>query len=169
MSPALAQYSALQGVKCSSTVYQILESVGTVQSGLENHHIFMKFGSKIVRRLENCTWWRHQMETFSILLVLCVGNSLGEFTSQRPVTRIFDVFFDLRLNKRLSKQPRRCWLETPSRSLWRHWNYEHESVTFGVSWDQHIARLIHPKLWSQMRQNGPGALVTQLRSIYQKD
>ena len=29
----------------------------------------------------------------------------GEFPAQRPVTRSFDVFFDLRLNKRLSKQP----------------------------------------------------------------
>ena len=29
----------------------------------------------------------------------------GEFPTQRPVTRSFDVFFDLRLNKRLSKQP----------------------------------------------------------------
>ena len=29
----------------------------------------------------------------------------GEFTAQRPVTRNFDVFFDLRLNKRFSKQP----------------------------------------------------------------
>ena len=27
----------------------------------------------------------------------------GEFPTQRPVTRSFDVFFDLRLNKRLSK------------------------------------------------------------------
>ena len=29
----------------------------------------------------------------------------GEFPAQRPVTRSFDVFFDLRLGKRLSKQP----------------------------------------------------------------
>ena len=45
------------------------------------------------------TWWRHQMETFSALLALCAGNSPvpGEFPSQRPVTRSFDVFFDLRL------------------------------------------------------------------------
>ena len=28
----------------------------------------------------------------------------GEFPTQRPVTRSFDVFFDLRLNKQLSKQ-----------------------------------------------------------------
>ena len=41
----------------------------------------------------------------------------GGFPSQRPVTRNFDVFFDLHLNKLLSKQSRRRWYETPSRSL----------------------------------------------------
>ena len=44
----------------------------------------------------------------------------GEFTAQRPVTQSFDVFFDLRLNKELSKQPCGWWFETPSRPLWRH-------------------------------------------------
>ena len=46
------------------------------------------------------------MQTFSALLALCEGNSLvtDEFPAQRPVTRRFDVFFDLRLNKRLTKQ-----------------------------------------------------------------
>ena len=69
-------------------------------------------------------WWRHQRETFSALLALCAGNSpvIGEFPSQRPVTRSFDVFFDQRLNKRLSKQSRLWLFETPSRSLWRHCN-----------------------------------------------
>ena len=46
----------------------------------------------------------------------------GDFPTQRPVTRSFDVFFDLRLNKRLSKQPWGWWFETPSWSLWRHCN-----------------------------------------------
>ena len=46
----------------------------------------------------------------------------GEFPAQRPVTQSFDVFFDLRLNKRLSKQPWGWWFETPSWSLWRHCN-----------------------------------------------
>ena len=41
---------------------------------------------------------------------------------QRPVTRSFDVFFDLRLNKRLSKQPWGWWFETLSWSLWRQCN-----------------------------------------------
>ena len=46
------------------------------------------------------------MESFSALLALCVGNSpvTGEFPAQRQVTRDFDVFFDLRLNKRVSEQ-----------------------------------------------------------------
>ena len=45
------------------------------------------------------------METFSALLAFRAGNSPvpGEFPVQRPVTRSFDVFFDLRLNKQLSK------------------------------------------------------------------
>ena len=44
----------------------------------------------------------------------------GEFPTQRPVTRSFDVFFDLRLNKRSRKQPWGWWFETLSSSLWRH-------------------------------------------------
>ena len=46
----------------------------------------------------------------------------GEFPTQSPVTRSFDIFFDLRLNKRLSKQPRGWWFETLSWSSWRHCN-----------------------------------------------
>ena len=68
--------------------------------------------------------WRHQMQAFSALLALCAGNSptTGEFPSLGPVMRSFDVFFDLRLKKRLGNQSRRRWFETPSRSLWCHCN-----------------------------------------------
>ena len=64
------------------------------------------------------------METFSALLAICAGNSPvpGEFPAQRPVTRSFDIFFDLRLNKRLSKQWWCWWFETTSSPLWRHCN-----------------------------------------------
>ena len=65
------------------------------------------------------------METFPALHALCAGNSsvTDEFPAQRPVTRIFDVFSDLRrLNKRLSKQSWCWWFETSLRSLWRHCN-----------------------------------------------
>ena len=74
------------------------------------------------------SWWRHQMETLSALLAICVGNSpvTGKFPAQRPVTRSYDVFFDLRLSKRLSKQSWGWWLETPSRPLWCHLNDHRE-------------------------------------------
>ena len=64
------------------------------------------------------------METLSALLAICAGNSpvTGEFPAQRPVTRSFDVFFDLRLNKWLSNQSWGWWFETLSRPLWRHCN-----------------------------------------------
>ena len=65
------------------------------------------------------SWWRHEMETFSAILALCAGNSTvtGEFTSQRPVTRSFDVSFDLHLNKQLSTHSWGWWFQTPSRSF----------------------------------------------------
>ena len=77
------------------------------------------------------------MGTFSALLTLCAGNSpgTGEFPAQRPVTWSFDVFFDLRLNKRLSKQCWGWWVETPSRSLWRHSNEEKRSHSAVCLWD----------------------------------
>ena len=75
---------------------------------LANYIIQIKFcGTKVDAGLSE-TWptrWPHEMETFSAILALCEGNSLvtGEFPSQRSVTRSFDIFFYLRLNKRLSK------------------------------------------------------------------
>ena len=70
------------------------------------------------------SWWHHPMETFSALLAICAGNSqvTGEFPAQRPVTRSFDVFFDLRLNKRFNKQSWGWWFEVPSCPLWCHCN-----------------------------------------------
>ena len=48
------------------------------------------------------------METFSTLLAICAGDSpvTGEFPAHRPVTRSFDIFIDLRLNKQLHENNR---------------------------------------------------------------
>ena len=62
--------------------------------------------------------WRHRMETTSALLA--TGNRWIPCT--QPVTRSFDVFLNLHLNKRLSKQWWGCWFEIPSRPLLRHCN-----------------------------------------------
>ena len=134
------------------------------------------------------SWWRNQMETFFVLLALCVGNHTPAKVSDahddvikwkhfprnwpfvrgihrspvnsphkgqwrgalmyslicvwindwvnnreagdlRPNRAHYDVtvmdlwcFLQSTPNKRLSKQSRRPWFETPSRSLWRHYN-----------------------------------------------
>ena len=58
------------------------------------------------------------------------GHLCGKFTGPRwishtrPVTRSFDVFFDMHPNKRLSKQWWDWWFETPPCPLWRHRNYK---------------------------------------------
>ena len=89
---------------------------------------------------------------FSALLALCAGKSpiTGEIPAQRPVTRSFDVLFDLRLNIRLSKQWRGWWFETPSRSLWRQCSgstatvrYDDQNL-FGFSGELDIRRTWYP-------------------------
>ena len=74
------------------------------------------------------------METFSALLAICAGNSpaTGEFLAQWPVTRSFDIFFDMCMNKRLSKQSWGWWFETPSRPLWRQCTERWLSSTRGI-------------------------------------
>ena len=81
-------------------------------------------GAYWIAVVEFFSWWLHQIEIFPALLDFCVGNSTvtGKFPSQRPVTRSFYIFFDLRMNKRLSKNSTRWWFETQSYPLWRHCN-----------------------------------------------
>ena len=92
-----------------------------------------------------------QMETYSALLAICSGNSpvAGEFPTQRPVMRNFDAFFDLRQNKRLSKQSWGWWFETPSHPLCRHCNAYH-SVYFYWYW---ASRAISPEPFQQPSSN----------------
>ena len=74
------------------------------------------------------------MKIFFALLAICAGNSpvTGEFPAQRPVTLRFDAFFDLCLNKRLSKS-RGWWFETPSHPSWRHCNAKKTvCITFNI-------------------------------------
>ena len=95
-----------------------------------------------------CSLWESQ----SIMMTSSNGNIFrvtgplcgeftgpGEFPTQRPVTRSFDVFFDLRLNKRLSKQPWGWRFETLSWSLWRQCNVKR-------SWHGTLFHMIDPFL-----------------------
>ena len=81
-----------------------------------------EFPAQMASYAENVSiWWRHhEMNTFSALLALVSGHHWIPW--QRPVTRSFYIFFDMRLNKRWSKQSRRLWFETPLRALCRQCN-----------------------------------------------
>ena len=101
-------YSAMSGINLvwpiDSGLWDYSINGFSLETGFSGHR-----GRQIVVLLTYCVvcyflfkiiWWRHQMEAFSALLALCAGNSpvTGEFPSQRPATRSFDFFFDLRLN-----------------------------------------------------------------------
>ena len=83
----------------------------------------LRQGNKANKRKQNSMMMSSNGNIFRV-----TGHLCGEFTGPRwiphtrPVTQSFDVFFDLRLNKRLSKQWRGWWFETLSRLLWRHRN-----------------------------------------------
>ena len=108
----------------SNKIKENSNTVRHLNNGTDHRHSKSCCDKSSPARRTMISWWHHQMGTFSALLAICAGNSsfTGEFPAQRPVTRSFDVFFHLRMDKRLSKPSRRWWLETPSCSLWRHSN-----------------------------------------------
>ena len=91
--------------------------------------------SKIVSKLRSLSrvspWWHHKWKHF-----LCYWPLLGVSAGHRwiPPKKAgdaeFDVFFDLRLAKRLSKQSRHRWFETPSNSLWHQCGCNSPVLTF---------------------------------------
>ena len=97
----------------------------------------------IVIKLDVCTFLHCMVTSSNGNIFRVTGHFAGnspvtcEFPAQRPVTRSFDVFFDLRLNKRLSKQSWGWWFETPSCPLWRHYNclwLEEKMTTWYIAW-----------------------------------
>ena len=106
------------------TLTQVKFSGGLAKLGGGQHVHPLLFTGSSFQGENAVSWWLHQMETFATTLAICAGNSPvpGEFPVQRPVTRSFDVFFDLCLNKRLNKLSWGWWFETPSCPLWRHRN-----------------------------------------------
>ena len=84
---------------------------------------------KTVFLIETAPWPQCVSEKSTLLDAVMTSSSrnisrvTGEIPAQRPVVKLsFGVFFDLRLNKWLSKQSWGWWFETRSRPLLRHWN-----------------------------------------------
>ena len=116
---------ALQRRLKSSHIRVFALHPGLIVSDLNRCFTDSRFYSGVFNFAKNTgkesSWWRHQNgNIFRVTDPL--SPVTGEFPSQRPVTRSFDAFFDLRLNKRLKKHSRRWWFEMPSRLLWRHCN-----------------------------------------------
>ena len=89
---------------------------------------------------------------------IMTSSNGNKFPLYWPLTRNFDVFFDLRLNKWLSKQSWGWWFETPSHPVWRDGNelksretsldiilssvyvalYFHNCLNAEMFWSQHV-------------------------------
>ena len=120
------------------------------------------------------------METFSALLALCEVNWLvtGEFPSQRSVTRSFDVFFDLRLDERLSKQSCGWWFETLTCSLWSHCNeqtrhhmFQYDDVTMTTMASQITSlTIVYSTVYSgaHQRKHQSSASLAFVRGIHRR-
>ena len=61
--------------------------------------------------------WKHFPRYWPFVRGIHMTSLNSPYNSQ-----IFDVFFHLRLDKRLKKQSKCWWFQTPSRSLWRYCN-----------------------------------------------
>ena len=90
----------------------------------QNHHHWLHLNNKVSNTCGICSWWRHQMETFPYYWPFVRGiHGLSVNSPHKGKWRgAFYVSFDLRVNKRLCKQCKHQWFETPSRSLWRHYD-----------------------------------------------
>ena len=108
-------------------------SITSATTGSDRAHPEIENGSSVQSPQQygpvRQTWWRHQMETFSALLAIVRFTGPRWIPrTQKPSTRSFDVFFDLRLNKRLGKQSWGWWFETVPRPLWRHGNENYNTL-----------------------------------------
>ena len=94
------------------------------------------------------------MTSWNVNIFHVTGPLCGDFTGDQwlPLTKTgnaeFDVFFDLRLNKRLSKQSWDWWFEMPSCPLWRHCNGKGRQLIFNKN---HTSQKLVPVPFTKMK------------------
>ena len=81
-------------------------------------HLYQRI--RILRKHDDVIKWKHSSRYWPFVR----GIHLSPVNSphKMPMTRSFDVFYYMFLNKWLSKQSKRRWFETLSRPSWRHCN-----------------------------------------------
>ena len=143
--PMLAPWTSLSGLLLHNTVRFIpISSTPLIPYVFRNHH-----NTNFLLNITFTFEWSHcsPVMTAAVNVVHWIWKTLLQihdgvikwkhFPRNCPLVRgihwspvnsphkgqwLFDVFFDLRLNKRLSKQSWGWWFETISRPLWRHCN-----------------------------------------------
>ena len=109
---------------------------------------FIWFSEKITVYHNSMGFSENMMTSSNGNIFRVTGHLCGEFTgprwipAQRPVTRSFDVFFDLGPNKQLSKQWWGWWFETPPSPLWRHFN-ERKLLYITIAWHCILGRHLY--------------------------
>ena len=90
-------------------------------------HNCIPFGCTKYNNVTKAIWYMNSRETINHDDVIKWKHFplTGGYPSQRPVTRSFDVVYDERLNKRLSKPSKCRWFETPE----NQWLYIHQLTT----------------------------------------
>ena len=114
-------------LKCHWPTFPVIRSLHSVS--YKTRHDFIVDSFLVVILCIPCG----MMTSSNGIICRVTGPLCEEFTghpSQRPVTRSFDVFSDLCLNSRLSKQSWGWWFETPWRPLGRHSNDLYDLVTY---------------------------------------
>ena len=116
--------------QCISTITTIAPLTSSKGRGRGPSAVRLSWHDDVIK------WWHFPCHCPSVWEL----HRSGIFSSKDPVKQSFDVFFDLRLNKRLSKKSRRRWLETPSHLLWRHCNEL-------MQWRYPVCRSFHCRTW----------------------
>ena len=113
-------------------------------------------------RITHYAWWRHQMETFPRHWPFVKGIHRSPVDSPHKVQwHSFSVFFDLPQNKRLSKQSKHRWFETPWRSLWCYCNGKN-----GKKSEKFFTCLDHAWCISEVYQQAFPPIPTETRSFH---
>ena len=117
------QHNRYEKTSFTSYFISMLDSQYYSPYGMKHAHV-----SFLISHENTSNQQRHMMTSSHGNFFCVTGPLCAEFTGhrwiphKRPVTRSYDVFFDLRLNKWSSKQSWGWWFETQSRSWWRHCN-----------------------------------------------
>ena len=89
----------------------------------------------------NCTWWRHQMETFSALLALCAGNSPVPVNSPHKGQWRGALMFSLicpRIND---------WINNREAGDLRRYRGHYDVIVMISSWPTNRCPYIHKCIW----------------------